>query len=89
MSAGVVTPITTGALRHYFAAAGTAGSRHGPAPGTIAFMSFIAPLFLFVFFPLLYAACLAENTCLLAKKWTVLGRKCAALFEAILKFHEI
>ncbi|HSQ03479.1 MAG TPA: MBOAT family O-acyltransferase, partial [Burkholderiales bacterium] len=37
-----------------------------------AFMSFIDPLFLFVFFPLLYAACLTENTRIGAKKWTLL-----------------
>lgn len=36
-------------------------------------MSFIDPLFLFVFFPLLYAACLAENTRIGAKKWTLLA----------------
>jgi alginate O-acetyltransferase complex protein AlgI len=42
-------------------------------PGTASFMSFIDPLFLFVFFPLLYAACLIENTRLGAKKWTLLA----------------
>lgn len=61
-------PVTTAALRLYFAFAGPQVPAMGPAPGTIAFMNFIEPLFLFVFFPLLYAVCLTENTRLGAKK---------------------
>lgn len=35
-------------------------------------MSFVDPLFLYVFFPLVYAACLAQNERIRSKKWTLL-----------------
>jgi hypothetical protein len=64
----VVSPVTTPTPRLYFVPEGRQGPGRAGAPGAIAFMSFIDPLFLFIFFPLLYAACLTENTRLGAKK---------------------